>query len=264
MTVNELNAAIRVSTALESGTKRESEPVAARSEFDAVAQSARRFPELAMRRRSVRRYGAQPIPRALLRELVGIATHAPSNFNRQPWHFVVFDSPAWIAALTGLLKRAVTRVERQDCSGDLYNVLNHVRTWLFPLETSAAIVLAFYKPHSETLDDMLSGLLESGNAAAYNPNLLSLGMAIQNLLLAAESAGLGACMHSGPLPFLRGTVNRLLHLPARLELAGLISLGWPDETPVMPPHRKLDRVVTFADAEVPAEWSQAWRDDRAK
>jgi nitroreductase len=36
-------------------------------------------------RRSVRLYGPEPIPRERIRALIDAATHAPSNFNRQPW-----------------------------------------------------------------------------------------------------------------------------------------------------------------------------------
>jgi len=215
------------------------------------------FERLAVTRRSVRIYRAEPIPRERLRALIDLASRAPSNFNRQPWQFVVADSPEWCAALNGLIQRALTRVERSEGAGDLFHLLDHVKTWLYPLETSAAMVLAFYKPSPESLDVQLSSVLEGGDVMSYNPNLLSLGMAIQNLLLAAHACGLGACMHSGPLPFLRGAVNRLLKLPPNLQLAGLISLGFAAETPRLPPHRALDRVLTFLDGPVPGRWHES-------
>ena len=213
------------------------------------------FQHLAMTRRSVRVYDHRQVARALTRELVDLAARAPSNFNRQPWRFVVADTPAWCAAVNGLIRRAVERVERSDTAGELFHVLNHVKTWLYPLETSSVLVLAFYKPSSEYLDEQLSSILESGSVAHYNPNLLSLGMAIQNLLLAAHACGLSACMHSGPLPFLRGQINRLLRLPPQLQLAGLISIGYPAETPKVPAHRDLDRTVTFLEGPVHDEWA---------
>ena len=215
------------------------------------------FQRLAVTRRSVRVYETREVARELTRELVDLASRAPSNFNRQPWRFVVADTPAWCAAVNGLIRRAVERVERRDTAGELFHVLNHVKTWLYPLETSTVLVLAFYKPSPEYLDEQLSSILESGGVAHYNPNLLSLGMAIQNLLLAAHAHGLSACMHSGPLPFLRGRINRLLRLPPQLQLAGLISLGYPAETPKVPAHRDLDRMVTFLDGPVHDEWGVA-------
>jgi nitroreductase len=220
----------------------------------AVPPDAAAFRQLTSTRRSVRVYDERPVPRELTRALLDLASRAPSNFNRQPWRFVVADTPAWCDAVNGLIRRAVERVEQSDTTDELFHVLSHVKAWLYPLESSAVLVLAFYKPSPEHLDEQLSTILESGGTAHYNPNLLSLGMAIQNLLLAAHAYGLSACMHSGPLPFLRGQINRLLRLPPQLQLAGLISLGYPDEIPKVPARRDLDRIVTFLDGPVHDEW----------
>ena len=212
------------------------------------------FHDLAMSRRSVRVYTGEPVPRETTRRLIDLASHAPSNFNRQPWQFIVADEPRWCQAILGVLKRHLERAGREDKSGELFHMLDHVRTWLYPLESSPVLILAFYKPSPELLDQRISSVLGAGDVSHYNPNLLSLGMALQNLLLAAHASGLSACMHSGPLPFLRGSINQLLGLPAKLQLAGVVSLGRPAEQPAPPPHRDLDRVLTFLDGELPAAW----------
>jgi nitroreductase len=209
-------------------------------------------------RRSVRRYTERAVPRAQLLSLLDAAIQAPSNFNRQPWQFVVLDERDWIDALYQLLERGVAAVEARDTTGRLYNLLDHVRAWLYPITSSAAIILSFYKPSPERVDEEISSVLESGAIDRYNPNLIALGMAIENLLLAAHAQGLGACMHSGPLPFLRGALNRLLGLPERLELAGLITLGWPGEAPERPRRRPLEKTVQFCSGVVPDTWRHVW------
>ena len=45
--------------------------------------------ELVRQRRSIRGYRREPVPKALIRELIEIATEAPSSMNTQPWHFHV-------------------------------------------------------------------------------------------------------------------------------------------------------------------------------
>ena len=40
-------------------------------------------------RRSIRGYRNQPVPRAVLEEIITIAQRAPSSMNTQPWHFHV-------------------------------------------------------------------------------------------------------------------------------------------------------------------------------
>lgn len=217
------------------------------------------FKNLALKRRSIRRYESRAISRDILDDILDTANRAPSNFNRQPWYFVVLDQPDWVIAFNQLLAESVDQVEMNDKPGDLYNVLDHVRRWLYPLQGSAALILAFYKPSPEKIDENVSNILQSGSVESYNPNLVSLGMAIQNLLLAAESHGLGGCMHSGPLPFVRGYMNELLGLPKRMELAGLISLGWPDNQPQAPKHRDLARVSRYCEGEVPEAWTTVWQ-----
>jgi nitroreductase len=227
-------------------------------ELPELAGPAQVFQQLAMTRRSVRTYQARPVPRELTSTLIDLATRAPSNFNRQPWQFIVADSPEWISAINGLLARALAEVEKRDNSGDLFHLLDHVRSWLYPLQTSAVMVLAFYKPSPERMDQQLSSVLEGGDVVHYNPNLISLGMAIQNLLLAAHAHGLSACMHSGPLAFLRGAINRLLKLPPNLQLSGLISIGYPAESPAAPPHRDLPRTLAFLDGAPPEAWAKTY------
>jgi len=45
--------------------------------------------ELVRQRRSIRGYRQEPVPKALIREIIEIACGAPSSMNTQPWHFHV-------------------------------------------------------------------------------------------------------------------------------------------------------------------------------
>ena len=40
-------------------------------------------------RRSIRGYKPDPVPKALIREVVELAMRAPSSLNTQPWHFYI-------------------------------------------------------------------------------------------------------------------------------------------------------------------------------
>jgi nitroreductase len=47
------------------------------------------FDEVVLGRRSVRGYRPEPVPRALIREVIAMAMRAPSSLNTQPWNFYV-------------------------------------------------------------------------------------------------------------------------------------------------------------------------------
>ena len=47
------------------------------------------YDEVVLGRRSIRGYKPVPVPKALIREVIGIAMRAPSSLNTQPWNFHV-------------------------------------------------------------------------------------------------------------------------------------------------------------------------------
>ena len=48
-----------------------------------------KFDEVVLGRRSCRGYKQEPVPRALIEEILALAMRAPSSMNTQPWHFYV-------------------------------------------------------------------------------------------------------------------------------------------------------------------------------
>jgi nitroreductase len=49
------------------------------------------FDTLVRERRSIRGYKPDPIPKDVLKEIIEVATGAPSSMNTQPWHFHVIS-----------------------------------------------------------------------------------------------------------------------------------------------------------------------------
>ena len=47
------------------------------------------FDDVILGRRSIRGYKADPVPRALIEEIIGLAMRSPSSMNTQPWNFYV-------------------------------------------------------------------------------------------------------------------------------------------------------------------------------
>jgi nitroreductase len=48
-----------------------------------------KFDEVVLGRRSIRGYKPDPVPRAVIREVIELAMRAPSSLNTQPWNFYV-------------------------------------------------------------------------------------------------------------------------------------------------------------------------------
>src|SRR5689334_25257852 len=47
------------------------------------------FDDVILGRRSIRGYKPDPVPRALIEEIIGLAMRAPSSMNTQPWNFYI-------------------------------------------------------------------------------------------------------------------------------------------------------------------------------
>jgi nitroreductase len=212
------------------------------------------FEQLTLSRRSIRRYSDRPVAREELSQVIELATRGPSNFNRQPWRFFVFDQPDPLASLRALYEARLNEVSARDANDELGHMIRHARRWKFPFDEARAIVLLFYKPAPERLERRVSELAggTSRDVDRWHPDLVSTSMAAQSFLLAAAARGLGACAHSAPVPFLRRKVNQCLEVSEGLELALVLTVGHPNEQPEPTTRKPVDGVCSFVAA--PLAW----------
>jgi coenzyme F420-0:L-glutamate ligase / coenzyme F420-1:gamma-L-glutamate ligase len=172
-------------------------------------------------RRSIRRYTAQPIEQGVLARVLDAARWAPSAHNRQPWRFAVVQSVDVIAALAQKMG-AQLRADRL-ADGDPLDVVEADVARSYARITGGAVVVAVCLSMSEMdtyPDDRRQG-------AERMMAVQGTAMAAQNLLLAAQAEGLGACWLCAPL-FAPHVVIDALELPSGWEPQGLITLGYPD------------------------------------
>jgi len=65
-------------------------------------------------------------------------------------------------------------------------------------------------------------------------------MAAENMLLAAHALGLGACPVKS---FSAAAVREILDLPDGIEPELILMIGYPDETPTVPPKHPLEKIA---------------------
>lgn len=180
------------------------------------------FHEIVRSRRSIRRYQQRPIEREILAGLIDAAIWAPSAHNRQPWRFCVVTSHA---AKEDLCLR-MTKRWRSDLGADGWSsqaierrvTISHAR-----ITGAAALIVACMT--MQGMDDYPD---PARGHAEWVMATQSVALACQNLLLAAEVQGLGACWMCAPL-FVPDLVRLSLDLPAEWQPQALITLGYPAE-----------------------------------
>jgi nitroreductase len=177
-------------------------------------------------RHSTRVYDGTPVDVDTVLRLVEAATLAPSAHNSQPWHFHVamgdarHDVVETMALTTQYLQEYMDVLSKEDLdmAARFYEDLG-----------KAPVVIAISVPASE-------------DASQRAHDYISVGAAIQNFMLAAVDEGLGACSVSAPLWIVDRLVN-VFSIPAEREIASLLIVGHPDETPT--PRARRHDVVTF-------------------
>ena len=171
-------------------------------------------------RRTIRRFKPDPVPPELMEKLLKAALWAPSAMNTQPWKFYVLTGKAkddLIAIAEGCIEKLDQRMQT------LFNdkMRSMVRGY-FKNFGGAPVVVALVSqlPQEEVYQ---------------KSSLYSSCAAMQNLLLLAHEAGLGACWMTGPL-WVEQAILEYLGCPG-WGLVGLSPMGWPDQNPPVPPRK---------------------------
>ena len=211
-------------------------------------------------RRSIRGFTKDPVPRALLEEIIELANRAPSSMNTQPWHLHVLTGAPLERVREGNSTRMLSGVppvreivdhgayqgphrDRQvEIAKQLFAAMGIARDdkdmrqdWVMrgfrQFDAPVSIVVTFDKS------------LEGGTIAHFD-----LGAVTYGLVLAAWSKGLGAVVNG----------QGIMQTPVVREHAGIpddeviltcVALGWPDEefaaNSVVSRRREVDQVARF-------------------
>lgn len=165
--------------------------------------------EVITSRRSIRRYSSKDVPEQVLQEILEAMRWAPSWANTQCWEIVVIRDKAIQQQLQAVLSP-------KNPAG--------------PAMANASLVLAVCGQNGS------SGFYKGDAITKFGDwKLYDLGLATQNILLAAASHGLGTVVVGA---FDHDEAGRILRAPDGLEVVTLIPVGYPEHEPG-PPKRKV-------------------------
>ena len=191
------------------------------------------------KRKSIRGYKPDPVPKQVLEQILELASHAPSAMNTQPWEFTVLTSevlenvrrsnidllnsgvpPTPEHVVTSWPKESVYRQRQVDLAKQLFQLMDIPREdkekrakWLERgfryFDAPAAIIIS--------TDRCLS---ESGP-------LLDIGAVIQTICLAALHFGLGTCIEDQGTMYPE-VLRKYAHIPESKRIIAAIAVGYPD------------------------------------
>ncbi|MGL4991490.1 MAG: nitroreductase family protein [Sarcina sp.] len=168
-------------------------------------------------RRSIRKFNDKNISEDILLQLVEAASYAPNGHNTQPWHFSIIQNQDLLNELNIVAKENFKISDndfiRKLGNNDKFNCFYGANTVITISRDPKAI---------------------TGQADCI--------LAAQNLMLAAESLGVGSCwIETGTMAFQGENslkYRELAKIPENFEIVSMIVLGYSDLIPKAPERRK--------------------------
>jgi nitroreductase len=172
--------------------------------------------------RAIRRLKTDPVDDALVLRLIELALKAPTGSNAQNWEFIVVKDPHVKAKLAKMNRQAWKvyggigrRMAERAGDDTMKRIIRAVQWQADHFEEVPVIVVACLKA-------VIPVWPPAATASMYG----SIFPSVQNLLLAARAAGLGAALITLPL-WSKWRAQRALGLPWNISPCAVVPLGWP-------------------------------------
>lgn len=188
-------------------------------------------------RRSIRKYKQYEIPTEAINKIIQAGRFAPSGKNKQPWKFIVYGGDAkrnLLAKMEEGLKRELSgKAYLPDSAYGLPDAHNTLRV-MGEAPTLAVIINPYGKSPFEqvTVDERVTEIVDS----------LSIGAAIQNMLLEAERLGIGT-LWIGNTFFAYPELVEFVKEPG--QLVGAVAMGYAQEKPGQRERKRLEAILEY-------------------
>ncbi len=195
-------------------------------------------------RRSIRSFSKDAVPRGTIEKILSSAILAPSGTNSQPWHFVVVEDHDLIDKMAAAVHDKMDEILSWPENENKERRINAYRRYFTFFNKAPVVIAVLGMNHQLIVRKAIEshGIKQKKNrpSAAH----LSVGAAIQNLVLSVTALGYGCCWMTGPL-IAADEIEELLEVEDPWYLTTIIPLGKPVEEPPSRSRKGLDRVVTW-------------------
>ena len=188
-------------------------------------------------RRSIRKYKPDEVSREVIEQLISAARLAPSAKNRQPWKFIVYTGTQK-DSLLDVMEKSLQKEQTthsllpQSQSGlpDAFNTLKIMRT-------APVIIIVMNTGGISPFEQ-----IDSDSRITEICDTLSIGAAVQNILLRAEELSLGTLWIANTCYAYNDLTD---FIGEKGQLACAIAVGYPDEAPAQRPRKSLSDILEY-------------------
>lgn len=199
------------------------------------------YDEVVAGRRSIRGFTNQPVPRALVREIIALAMRAPSSLNTQPWNFHVVTGEPLDRIRAGNTERNLAGIphSREFRIGGEYAGAHRERQIGIAKQLFAAMGIAREDKAART-DWVLRGFRQFDAPVSivvtYDRSIhgsdiapFDCGGVVNALVNAAWARGLGCVINSQGI-MQSPVVREHAGIPDDQVIMTCVAMGWPDDS----------------------------------
>lgn len=188
-------------------------------------------------RRSIRKYQTKPLDKAMTDEIVRAGILAPSAKNRQPWRFFIYTGNSKRELLDkmekGLLRERDCHALLPDSKSGLADAFHTLKI----MREAPTLIIVFNTNCSSPFE-----AIGAEQRVTEICDSLSIGAAIENMLLKATELGIGSLWIANTFFAYPELVN---HIGTTHQLVGAIALGFADEAPAARPRKQYKDIVEY-------------------
>lgn len=204
------------------------------------------FLTLVRKRRSMRRFKADPVPDEYIKKILESARWAPSGANSQPWEFIVVKDTATRRKIAETYDKnwlKVYTLEKMRQEEYRHQLFTAPPTGNPEIMDAPVFIVVCGDPRTY-MGTVLTATYYNGEGGPNATYLKNMANPVMIMHLAAASCGLGARWLSVEDPFEK-LLKEILDIPDDIEVHTIVPIGYPAYDPPAPYRRKLEEIVHY-------------------
>lgn len=185
---------------------------------------------LIKRRTSTRRYSDKAVSKNIVNKILDAGVWGPAIHHFQPWKFLVIRNRSSIAKISNLI---LQKIRKKDIPAFItYPTAS-------PLLSAQVLIFVY------NTNDFMHAIRKMGKQYFNEVEITeisAISAAIQNMILTAESLGIGSCWLDAPL-FCQDKISRLLN--TNYKLVAVLTIGYPANKTKRSPRKPYKESIRF-------------------
>lgn len=205
--------------------------------------------EAIRKRRSIRKFKLDKIPKGDIYDIICAATLAPSAHNKQMWRFIAISNKEVLKEMKKAIIKEIEEISSWPEVKEVETKIKGMRVYSTFFVKAPLVFAVLVKPYHSLVDELLKlERLKKGQVKLLHSHIeiQSVAAAVENLLLAATEKGYGTCWMCGPL-IAAPALEKVLKIEEPWKLMALIPVGIPNQELKPKTVKKIDEVLEFID-----------------